>query len=466
MFITRIEIPAFGPITELPPFTPSSAITCITGTPASGRTSALRALSCLGHGAAPDPVLDYPRHLYPLVRSDHRFAPALKARVAHPDPDEPTDIVCEFSAHSSTNPAVLPVVHLSSHLDPTPLLSSALLSDDLSPEERRMGRECLAASLGEDLSLFSSRSVGVSVDNASDPSTNLPWELRIHDPMGAYSVPVQRAGSGLCAVVSLLAFAQSLRSSEPSLVLIDDLGSGLHPDLGPGILALLNQRLADRHQVIYTTVSPAFLPSDPSMLLTLPEPARRTAPPFHSAAPALAPPFAVPSRVPATQAPAELESSSGAPSPAPIRVRVPDPDPHPPAEATEAAPEDHRPAALDPIVLDGPALTDYLSQLGTPDPALSSPPADPVAALHSESDLVAQILSPYMISPDSGPDPEDRVDPASYLEALDAVLALPFEAHEIDPSIGLVRSIESAFGPFDRLSVARAFSEQVSSVTS
>ena len=232
MLVQRVDSVAFGPLVLEEPFDLNGRVTCVTGPPASGRSSLLRALSLLGSSDA-DSALDYPRHLYWAARSSGSWLPAIRAFIDDGS-GVPIDAVRLFGVSGESSNGVKIVVNeLPDPFDPYQLLPIGKLVDsEVSSEESRVVCECLAAVLAEDLSRFSSRPVGVSLDDGDGTSIG----IRIHDPSGPYSVPLERAGGGVRELLSLLAFASSIESIDPSLVLIDDLGSGLHPDLGPGFL--------------------------------------------------------------------------------------------------------------------------------------------------------------------------------------------------------------------------------------
>ncbi len=89
----------------------------------------------------------------------------------------------------------------------------------------------------------------------------LPFDNLVFDMQGASSLPGQLVSEGTLLVVGLLTVL--LRPPRPHLVLVDDLGHGLHPMAQQKLVGLL-RALMERHpdlQIVATTHSPYLLDS-------------------------------------------------------------------------------------------------------------------------------------------------------------------------------------------------------------
>ena len=94
------------------------------------------------------------------------------------------------------------------------------------------------------------------------PSPDTPpfLDVRIFNPKHSVSINFSQRSSGFVWFFSfLVAFSEFRDTTQPLVLLLDEPGLGLHAAAQGDLLRLIDERLADRHQVIYTTHSPFMI---------------------------------------------------------------------------------------------------------------------------------------------------------------------------------------------------------------
>jgi len=157
------------------------------------------------------------------------------------------------------------------------LLRMAGADDDylLNPDYERRKRELenVANALTQDVLKYWSqnRELRVSPDitqkteNRNNGTTTVIDELkiRIWDNKHALSLPFNEHSTGFQWFFSFLAaFSEYEYKSEPIIILLDEPGLGLHGRAQADFLLFIEERLAERRQVIYSTHSPFMLQPD------------------------------------------------------------------------------------------------------------------------------------------------------------------------------------------------------------
>jgi energy-coupling factor transporter ATP-binding protein EcfA2 len=85
-------------------------------------------------------------------------------------------------------------------------------------------------------------------------------DIRIFNPKHSVSINFSRRSTGFVWFFSfLVAFSEFRKTDHPLVLLLDEPGLGLHAAAQGDLLRLIDQRLAGRHQVVYTTHSPFMI---------------------------------------------------------------------------------------------------------------------------------------------------------------------------------------------------------------
>lgn len=92
------------------------------------------------------------------------------------------------------------------------------------------------------------------------PETPPFLDIRIFNPRHAVSINFSQRSSGFVWFFSfLVAFSEFRSTDQPLVLLLDEPGLGLHAAAQGDLLRLIDQRLANHHQVLYTTHSPFMI---------------------------------------------------------------------------------------------------------------------------------------------------------------------------------------------------------------
>ena len=476
--VESLEITALGMLENLQPMALPAPVAAIRGGPASGRSTVLRALALLGtppDGEGPDPLRDYPAWSYLRMREAAAAGKSTAVVATVTDEAGERREIRRRHRPGEGEGEALRVRRINAVEWHAPVLPAP--EPPLVPDERRILLEHTAQGYAEDLTRVLGIPVGAVLED--DPGGGPP-SVRLRERGTAYSVGMDQLGSSLAGLLRLVALSRLVAEDPASLVLIDDLGAGLHPDLGPGVVSLLSEHLGARHHLVYVPVSDAFAPlgEDVSVhvdRVTRGPPDRQWWHPDAGAASA---------------------ASAGAPDPGATAPEPEGDEPAPPA----SVPSDGEPAASAPpppapeapeLEPSGPEAPEpEAGGPGLPEPEASAPPATPSdPAEDGEDEETRGLLAEFdretlkTVESDAGegepePDapirallgaaatgapgatPEDEVSPARYARAFFRVTDLPWSPEELDPRKGIVASIEDAYGPYDREAVARAVGEE------
>jgi len=166
----------------------------------------------------------------------------------------------------------------SSQLDPSQLTARSLLrlahADNrsllaLDYEERRSELEAAANRLTQEVARYWSQSkelkVDIDVEMASGGGTQVPkyLQIRVEDLRHGFSNRFDQRSSGFRWFFSFLAaFHEFENQKDRVVILLDEPALELHPRAQRDFLRFINERLAPKHQVFYTTHSPFMIEPD------------------------------------------------------------------------------------------------------------------------------------------------------------------------------------------------------------
>jgi hypothetical protein len=165
-----------------------------------------------------------------------------------------------------------------SELDPSQLTARSLLrlanADNrsllaLDYEERRSELEAAANRLTQEVARYWSQSkdlkVDIDVEMATSSSGQVPkfLQIRVEDLRHGFSNRFDQRSSGFRWFFSFLAaFHEFENQKERVVILLDEPALELHPRAQRDFLRFINERLAPKHQVFYTTHSPFMIEPD------------------------------------------------------------------------------------------------------------------------------------------------------------------------------------------------------------
>jgi hypothetical protein len=166
----------------------------------------------------------------------------------------------------------------SSDLDPSQLTARSLLrlanADNrsllaLDYEERRSELEAAANRLTQEVARYWSQSkelkVDIDVEMAPSSSGQVPkyLQIRVEDLRHGFSNRFDQRSSGFRWFFSFLAaFHEFENQKDRVVILLDEPALELHPRAQRDFLRFINERLAPKHQVFYTTHSPFMIEPD------------------------------------------------------------------------------------------------------------------------------------------------------------------------------------------------------------
>ena len=133
-------------------------------------------------------------------------------------------------------------------------------------EARRASLEAAANQLTEEVFTYWSqnRNLSVEFDVDFDRTANGDgpfFELRIRNHRHGITLNFNERSHGFTWFFSFLATLSELRDSRRMILLLDEPGLGLHASAQWDLLRFIDERLARRHQVVYTTHSPFMVAS-------------------------------------------------------------------------------------------------------------------------------------------------------------------------------------------------------------
>jgi len=157
------------------------------------------------------------------------------------------------------------------------LLQAAAADDDylLNPDYERRKRELenVANALTEDVLKYWTQNpelrvlidISQEIQNTSNGQTSVLDELkvRLYDQRHMLSLPFDEHSTGFRWFFSFLAaFSEYEHRDQPVIILLDEPALGLHARAQADFLRFIEERLAAKHQVIYTTHSPFMITPD------------------------------------------------------------------------------------------------------------------------------------------------------------------------------------------------------------
>ena len=133
-------------------------------------------------------------------------------------------------------------------------------------EARKASLEAAANQLTEEVFTYWSQNRSLSVEFDVDfdrtPDGDGPFfELRIRNHRHGITLNFNERSHGFTWFFSFLATLSELRDSRRMILLLDEPGLGLHASAQRDLLRFIDERLARRHQVVYTTHSPFMVTS-------------------------------------------------------------------------------------------------------------------------------------------------------------------------------------------------------------
>ena len=134
-------------------------------------------------------------------------------------------------------------------------------------EARKASLDVAASQLTEEVFTWWSQnrslSVEFDVDFARTPDGEGPFfELRIRNHRHGITLNFSERSHGFTWFFSFLATLSEFRDSKRMILLLDEPGLGLHASAQRDLLRFVNERLARRHQVVYSTHSPFMIGPD------------------------------------------------------------------------------------------------------------------------------------------------------------------------------------------------------------
>jgi hypothetical protein len=130
-------------------------------------------------------------------------------------------------------------------------------------ERRKVALEVAAERIGDEVLRYWSQGPELQVELDVDFRTRGPGgepgpflDIRIRDQRHRVTMNFGERSEGFVWFFSFVAAFSEVRESDPLIVLLDEPGLGLHAAAQADLLRYIGERLAARHQVIYTTHSP------------------------------------------------------------------------------------------------------------------------------------------------------------------------------------------------------------------
>jgi len=142
-------------------------------------------------------------------------------------------------------------------------------------ERRKVALEVAADRIGDEVLRYWSQGrdlqVELDVDFRGDGADTGPFlDIRIRDQRHRVTMNFGERSEGFVWFFSFVAAFSEVRETDQLIVLLDEPGLGLHASAQADLLRYIGERLATRHQVVYTTHSPFMVdPSAPGRVRTV-----------------------------------------------------------------------------------------------------------------------------------------------------------------------------------------------------
>src|SRR6266540_2920123 len=243
-------------------------VTCLVGRNESGKTAFLEALARLNPLAddplAFDELRDYPRR---LRGSEEEIAATVPVSATFElDDADVDDLWGEFGPGERTARSLLRLAGVG--------------ADDFvesTYERRKVALEVAAERIGAEVLRYWSQGPDLEVELDVDFRPKGPGgepgpflDIRIRDQRHRVTMNFGERSEGFVWFFSFVAAFSEVRETDQLVVLLDEPGLGLHAAAQADLLRYIGERLAPRHQVVYTTHSPFMVdPTAPRRVRTV-----------------------------------------------------------------------------------------------------------------------------------------------------------------------------------------------------